>query len=257
VGPDQDASQGRGAPAAPGRRWDAARVQFSTQRGEGFASKGSAGQLLDDGCLVELDGAEVESVAIPAGSAVGPAPFGQLLLLAADPSRDVVGLLGVDGGQDAGTEQVIGVPDVDLAGDGRDMPGAVADLKQFLQLLGLTHQPVLVIDDHRVDHAFLQVLEHPKIARPQPAGVLGGRKGRCRCTPGRSASRGDRRAPRRPLRWRPMPSPRASASLDMRRYRPAWITWPSSRRALSRGAINGGPGERVPTGPNRPELTRW
>jgi hypothetical protein len=45
--------------------------------------------------------------------------------------------------------------------------------------------------------------------------------------------------PRRPasaspsLRCRPMPSPRASASLDMRRYRPAWITRPPSHPASS------------------------
>jgi hypothetical protein len=69
---------------------------------------------------------------------VGPAPFSQLLLLASDPPGDVLGLLGVDGGQDADAEQVIGVADVDLAGDGGDVPGAgaVADVKQLLQLLG-------------------------------------------------------------------------------------------------------------------------
>jgi hypothetical protein len=58
--------------------------------------------------------AEVQSIAVAPWTAVGPAPLGQLLLLAADPSRDGVGLLGMDGGEDAGAEQVIGVADVEL-----------------------------------------------------------------------------------------------------------------------------------------------
>src|SRR5215207_47348 len=97
VGPDQDAPQGRGTPAATPCCWDIARVQFPTQRGKGLTSKGAAGQLL---------------------------------LLAADPPGDVVGLLGVDGGQNPSAERVIGVTDVDLARDGGDVPGAsaVADL---------------------------------------------------------------------------------------------------------------------------------
>jgi hypothetical protein len=73
------------------------------------------GQLLDDGGLIRLDGAEVDALAIPAWAPVGSAPFGQLLLLAADPPGDLVGLLGMDRGQDAGAEQVIEVADVDLA----------------------------------------------------------------------------------------------------------------------------------------------
>src|SRR5215207_4673624 len=130
VGPDQDAPQGRGTPAATPCCWDIARVQFPTQRGKGLTSKGAAGQLLDDGGLIRLDGAEVQSIAVAPGAAVGPAMFGQLLLLAADPPGDVVGLLGVDGGQNPSAERVIGVTDVDLARDGGDVPGAsaVADL---------------------------------------------------------------------------------------------------------------------------------
>ena len=178
VWPNQDASQGRGTPAATGCGRDAARVQFPAQRGEGLPSKGPAGQVLDGGCFVWLDGAEVQSVAVASWAAVGPAPFGQFLLLAADPPRDVVGLLGVDSGQDADAEQVIGVADVDLARDGGDVPGpgTIADFQQLLQLLGLAHEPVLVVDDHRVDDAFLQVLEHLDVALAGLAGVLGGRQ---------------------------------------------------------------------------------
>jgi len=63
---------------------------------------------------------------------VGAAAFGQLLPLAADPAGDVVGLLGVDGGQDAGPEQVVGVADVDLARDGGDLAArqALADQRR-------------------------------------------------------------------------------------------------------------------------------
>jgi hypothetical protein len=129
VGPDQDAPQGRGTPAATSCGRDTTGVQLATQRGEGFTGKSPAGQLLDQSRLVGLNGAEVTSVAAAAWAAVRAAPFGQLLLLAADPPEDVVGLLGVDGGQDAGAEQVIGVADVDLARDSGAVPGpgAVAD----------------------------------------------------------------------------------------------------------------------------------
>jgi hypothetical protein len=54
--------------------------------------------------------------------------------------------------------------------------GPVANLEQLLQLLGLAYQPVLVIDDHRIDGAFLEILEHPQVGRPGLAGVLGGRQ---------------------------------------------------------------------------------
>src|SRR5207342_1205690 len=60
-------------------------------------------------------GAEVHWVTVASWAAVGPAPFGQFLLLAADPPRDVVGLLGVDSGQDADAEQVIGAARVNLS----------------------------------------------------------------------------------------------------------------------------------------------
>src|SRR5678815_836434 len=85
VWPNQDASQGRGTPAAASYRRDAPRVQLPAQRGEGLPSKGPAGQVLDDGGLVRLDGAEVHWVTVASWAAVGPAPFGQFLLLAADP----------------------------------------------------------------------------------------------------------------------------------------------------------------------------
>src|SRR5215211_6064478 len=178
VGPDQDASQGRGTPAAANGCWQAACVQFATQRGEGLTSESAPGHVLDDGCLVGFDGAEVRSVAVAPGATMGSASLGQLLLLAADPPGDVVGLLGMHGGQDAGAEQVIGVADIDLARDGGDVPGpgAVADLQELLQLLGLAHQPVLVVDDDRVDDTFLQVLEHLDIALAGLVGVLGGRQ---------------------------------------------------------------------------------
>jgi hypothetical protein len=60
VWPDQDAPQGRGTPAAATCGWDAVCVQLSAERGEGLPGQGPAGQLLDDGGLVGLDGAEVE-----------------------------------------------------------------------------------------------------------------------------------------------------------------------------------------------------
>jgi hypothetical protein len=121
VGSDQDASQGRGAPAPTSRRRDASYGQLPTQRGEGFTGQGPVGQLLDDGGLSRLDGAEVHAAAVASWTTVGAAAFGQLLPLAADPAGDVVGLLGVDGGQDADPEQVVGVADVDLARDGTAM----------------------------------------------------------------------------------------------------------------------------------------
>jgi hypothetical protein len=107
---------------------------------------------------------------------VGSAPFGQLLLLAADPPGDLVGLLGVDRGQDAGEEQAIGVADVDLARDRRDVPGAgaVTDFQQFLRLPGLSDEPVQVVDDHGVDGAFLKALQHLVVALAGLVRVLGG-----------------------------------------------------------------------------------
>ena len=69
VRPDQDASQGRRIPAATSRRWDATGIEFSTKRGQGLASQRPVGQLLDDGGLIRIDGAEVSAIAIPPGAA--------------------------------------------------------------------------------------------------------------------------------------------------------------------------------------------
>jgi hypothetical protein len=131
-GPIRMRRTGRGAPAPTSRRRDASYGQLPTQRGEGFTGQGPVGQLLDDGGLSRLDGAEVHAAAVASWTTVGAAAFGQLLPLAADPAGDVVGLLGVDGGQDAGPEQVVGVADVDLARDGGDLAArqALADQRR-------------------------------------------------------------------------------------------------------------------------------
>jgi hypothetical protein len=68
-------------------------------------SEGAASHLPDDGGLIGFDGAEVDSVAVAPWAAMGAAMLGQFPLLAADPPGDVVGLLGVDRGQDAGADR--------------------------------------------------------------------------------------------------------------------------------------------------------
>jgi len=127
--------------------------QVRDERAEAVAPEDSVGELADDGCLRRIDGAAVGLVAVRARPAASYlAVLRELLVLALDAAALVVALLSGHGPEYAGEESAVVGGQVGVAGD-RGQLGylrPVADFKEFLKLLRLTVEAVLVPDDHRI-----------------------------------------------------------------------------------------------------------
>jgi hypothetical protein len=93
-------------------------------------------------------------------------------VLAADAAALVVALLARHRSLDARDQLTLMRREIDVAAHGREPRlRALAEIDEVLQLARMPMQPVGVVDDHRLDRANLDVLQHPQVLRPLFAAV--------------------------------------------------------------------------------------